>query len=151
MNNKMHGKILLFVAFLISAMNVSAADLVADVEALPDTISLYPQVPYAQLELTVAGNDVYWQKIYGPGEVATFSTMDKALPDGQYRFELIASPAYDEEAWEYAREDPALKHELDVLERAETYRQTGRFEVLQGQIVLTTDADGSSVRNRLEE
>jgi hypothetical protein len=91
--------------------------------------------------LTVAGNDINWQQTWGQGEVATFSTSDEYLADGQYRFELIASPAYDEEAWEYAREDPELKHELEVLERAGTYRQTGRFEVQQGQIVLLTDAD----------
>ncbi len=142
----MNNKIFLFIvytAFLIPALNISAAGLVADVAALPNAITLYPQVPYVQLELTVAGNDIYWQKTYGPGEVATFSTFDEVLADGQYRIELIASPPHDEEAWEYAREDPELKHELEVLERAGTYRQTGRFEVLQGQIVLITDADES--------
>ncbi len=140
----MNNKIFLFIAFitfLTPALNVNAAGLVADVAALPDAITLYPQVPYVQLELTVAGNDVYWQKTWGQGEAATFSTSDEVLTDGQYRFELIASPPYDEEAWEYAREDPELKHELEVLERAGTYRQTGRFKVLQGQIVLMTDAD----------
>ncbi len=140
----MNNKIFLFIAFitfLTPALNVNAAGLVADVAALPNAITLYPQVPYVQLELTVAGNDVYWQQTYGPGEAATFSTSDEVLTDGQYRFELIASPPYDEEAWEYAREDPELKHELEVLERAGTYRQTGRFKVLQGQIVLMTDAD----------
>jgi len=142
----MRSKIFLFIAsiaFLIPAPKVGAADLVADVEALPGAITLYPQVPYVQLELTVAGNDIYWQQTYGPGEVATFSTSDEVLTDGQYRFELIASPQYDQEAWEFARDDPELKHELEVLERAGTYRQTGRFEVVQGQIVLVTDPDGS--------
>jgi len=142
----MHSKIFLFIAFipfLIPALSVNAADLVADVEALPNAITLYPQVPYVQLELTVAGNDIYWQQTWGPGEVATFSTSDEALADGQYRFELIASPQYDEEAWEFAREDPELLHDLEVLERAGTYRQTGRFEVLRGQIVLITDPDES--------
>ncbi len=79
-----------YVVFLTISLNLTAADLVADVEALPDTITLYPQVSYAQLELTVAGNDIYWQKKYGQGEVATFSTSDEALTDGQYRYELIA-------------------------------------------------------------
>ncbi len=142
----MNSKIFLFtayIAFLIPALNVSAADLVADVAALPDSITLYPQVPYVQLELTVAGNDIYLQQTYGPGEVATFSTFDEVLTDGQYRFELIASPQYDKEAWEFARKDPELRHDLEVLERAGTYRQTGRFEVVQGQIVLITDPDGS--------
>jgi hypothetical protein len=143
----MNRKTFLFIAyivFLIPASNVAAADLVADVEALPDTITLYPQVSYAQLELTVAGNDVYWQKKYGQGEVATFSTFNKVLPDGQYRYELIASPPYDEEAWEFAREDPELRHELEVLERAGTYRQTGRIEVVQGRIELITEPDESA-------
>ncbi len=70
----MNSKIFLFtayIAFLIPALNVDAADLVADVAALPGAITLYPQVPYVQLELTVAGNDIYWQQTWGPGEVAT--------------------------------------------------------------------------------
>ena len=78
-----------------------------------------------------------------------FSTLDKTLPDGQYRFELIASPPYDKEAWEFARDDPELRHELEVLERAETYRQTGRFEVVQGRIMLITNPEESvGVRSR---
>ena len=133
-----------YIVFLIPALNLTAADLVAEVEALPDTITLYPQVSYAQLELTIAGNDIYWQKKYGQGEAVTFSTSDDVLTDGQYRFELIASPPYDEEAWEFARDDPALRHELEVIERAETYRQTGRFEVVQGRIMLITDPDESA-------
>jgi hypothetical protein len=143
MNNKTF-LFIAYIAFLIPALNVNAADLVADVEALPDSITLYPQVPYVQLELTIAGNDVYWQQTYGQHEVATFSTFDQVLADGQYRFELIASPAYDEEAWEFAREDSELRHELEVLERAGTYRQTGRFEVVQGRIELITDPDEST-------
>jgi hypothetical protein len=144
----MYNKILLFIAFLIPALHVGATDLVAEVEALPDTITLYPKVSYAQLELTIAGNDIYWQKKYGEGEAATFSTVDEVLTDGQYRFELMASPPYDKEAWEFARDDPDLSHELEVLERAETYRQTGRFEVVQGRIVLITNPDESAdVRN----
>jgi hypothetical protein len=140
----MYRKILLIIAFLIPALQVGATDLVAEVEALPDSINLYPQVSYAQLELTIAGNDIYWQKKYGQGEVATFSTFDKVLADGQYRFELIASPPYDEEAWEFARNDPEMRRELEVLEQAETYRQTGRFEVVQGRIMLITDEDEST-------
>lgn len=133
-----------YVVFLTPALNVTATELVADVEVLPDSINLYPQASYAQLELTIAGNDIYWQKKYGQGEAARFSTFDKALADGQYRFELIASPPYDEETWEFARDDPELRHDLEVLERAETYRQTGRFEVVQGQIILITDEDEST-------
>jgi hypothetical protein len=140
----MNRKTFLFIALLIVALNLGAADRVAEVEALPDSINLYPQVSYAQLELTIAGNDIYWQKKYGQGEAATFSTFDKALADGQYRFELIASPPYDEEAWEFARDNPELRHEMEVLERATTYRQTGRFEVTQGQIMLITDPDESA-------
>ncbi len=140
----MNRRILLLITFLIPVLNVGAADRVAAVEALPDSLTLYPQVSYAQLELTIAGNDIYWQKKYGQGEAATFSTFDKILPDGQYRFELIASPPYDKEAWEFARDDPELMRELESLERAETYRQTGRFEVVQGRIVLITDPDEST-------
>ena len=140
----MNRKTFLFIALLIPALNGGAADRVADVEAMPDSLTLYPQVSYAQLELTIAGDDIYWQKKYGQGEVATFSTFNKVLPDGQYRFELIASPPYDEEAWEFAREDPELRDELEVLERAETYRQTGRFEVALGRIVLITNPDESA-------
>ena len=132
------------VAFLVPVLNVGATDLVADVEALPDTITLYPQVSYAQLELTIAGNDTYWQKKYGQGEVAMFTTSDKALSDGQYRFELIASPPYDSEAWEFARDDLELMRDLEAIERAETYRQTGRFEVVQGRIMLIINPDESA-------
>lgn len=63
-----------------------------------------------------------------------FTTFDQALTDGQYRFELIASPQYDAQAWEFARGDPGLMRDLEAIERAETYRQTGRFEVVQGRI-----------------
>ncbi len=132
---------LLLMAFLLPVFNSGAANLVADVEAMPGSLTLYPLVSHAQLELTIAGNDIYWQKNYGRGEAATFSTFNKVLPDGQYHFELIASPPYDTEAWEFARDDPELRHELEVLERAETYRQTGRFEVVQGRIVLITNPD----------
>ena len=132
------------VALLVPVLNVGAADHVAAVEVMPGSLTLYPQVPYAQLELTIAGKDVYWQKKYAQGEAATFSTSDQVLTDGQYRFELIASPPYDEEAWEFARDDPELRHDLEVIERAETYRQPGRFEVVQGRIELITDPDESA-------
>ena len=140
----MNRKTFLLIAVLIPALNVGAAEHVATVEATPGSLTLYPQVAYAQLKLTIAGNAIYWQKQYGPGEAATFTTFDKALPDGQYRFELIASPPYDNKAWEFARDDPELLRELESLERAETYRETGRFEVVQGWIVLTTEPDESA-------
>ena len=89
----MNRKTFLLVALLIPALNVGAAERVATVEATPGSLTLYPQVAYAQLELTIAGNAIYWQKKYGPGEAATFTTFDKTLPDGQYRFELIQTEA----------------------------------------------------------
>ncbi len=140
----MNPRILLFIAILIPVFNVCAADRVVDVEARRGSLTLYPQVSYAQLELTIAGNDIHWQKKYGQGEAAKFSTLDKALTDGQYRFELIASPPYDKEAGEFARNDTELMSDLEAIERAETYRQTGRFEVVQGRIVLITDPDESA-------
>lgn len=142
----MNRKIILsiaFVAFLISANQAVAADRVAYIETISDAINFYPEVPYAQLELTVAGDNFYWQKKYREGEIAMFSSFDEALPDGHYRYELIASPPYDKEAWELARDDRKLMRDLEVIERAETYRQFGRFEVVQGQIVLPTDPNES--------
>ncbi len=145
----MNRRIQLLIAFLIPVFNLDAADRVADIEALPDSLTLYPQISYAQLELTIAGDDIYWQKKFGQGEAATFSTFNKVLPDDQYRFELIASPPYDKEAWELARDDPELRHELEVLERAETFRQMGRFEVVQGRIMLIkSPGESTDVRSK---
>jgi len=61
----MYRRILLSTALLMLALNVNANDIVADVEARLDAITQYPQVSYAQLELTIAGNDTYWQQRYG--------------------------------------------------------------------------------------
>lgn len=136
-------QLIISIAFLIPALHLGATDRIADIESRSDSISFYPQVSYAQLELTVAGGDVYWQQRYGEGEIATFSIFDEVLSDGFYRFELVASPPYDKEAWEMAKKDMALKRDLEVIERSETYKQTGRFEVVDGQIVILADGEES--------
>ena len=61
-------------------LNVGVADRVADVSAMPGSLTLYPQVSYAQLELTIAGKDIYWQKKYGHWEVAIFAIFKRVLP-----------------------------------------------------------------------
>ena len=132
-----------FINFLLPAVLATASDSIADIESRSDGLTFYPQVSYAQLQLTVAGNDTYWQQKFAEGEIATFSSFDEALPDGQYRYELIASPPYDAESWEFAKDDRKLMRDLEAIERAETYRQFSRFEVVQGQIILLADSNGS--------
>ena len=118
-----------------------ANDTVADVQFTPDSIWFNPSVSYAQLELTVGGNGFYWQRKYGAGESASFSTSDAVLADGQYRYELIASPPHDEQDREASREDTEALQALEAAKRANTYRQWGRFEVVQGQLMAPQEPE----------
>lgn len=70
----MNRRILLFIASYLPVFSVAAVDLVADVEALPGSLTLYPRVSYAQLELTIAGDGFYWKRKHGQGEDAMCST-----------------------------------------------------------------------------
>lgn len=135
-------KPLLISAVLVFAMNTTAAnDRVGEVQALADNLIFYPEVYYQQLELTVAGDEARWQQTFGPNEIAEFSLQDQPLQDGQYRYELIASPPVDYTAREIARTDRELMKALDQLERDSTIRQIGRFEVVGGEIVLLDNAE----------
>ncbi len=135
-------KPLLISTVMVFAINATAAnDRVGEVEARLDTLSFYPEVYYQQLELTVAGNETRWQQTFGPNEIAEFSLPDQPLADGLYRYESLASPPVDEATREFARSDRELILALDQLEQESTFRQVGRFEVVDGEILLLKDAE----------
>lgn len=140
-----HVRLIVIGLVLAFCTNVSAKNPVGDVEVLFDTIQFFPEVDYQQLTLTVAGEDNRWQESFGPTEEVSLLISD--FPDGQYRYELIAAPAADQAAQELARNDMELIQKLDRLERDSTFRQTGRFEVVSGEILLIDDVEDLQLMN----
>ncbi len=113
-----------------------ANDSFADVQFSPGSILFSPGVPYTRLELTIAGNGVFWQRSYDGGGGAAFSTSDAALADGHYRYELVAS-----------QQDTGDHGGIEVSEEADegsAYRQWGQFEVVQGEIVAPPEQSDDS-------
>ena len=73
------------------------------------SIYLSINAPYAKAQLSVAGPGVYWQHRYGPGDAVEFypGSVSGGLPDGQYNYQLVASPEYDAAAWAAVEGDEA--------------------------------------------
>lgn len=131
-------------ACLLSAGLVHGGEAVGEVQLAPGALTVFPSVPYAQLELTVSGPGVYWRGQYEPGQTVAFLPAQAgvlALPDGKYKYELIASPALDEEAWARAEDDKAALAALEKAELEHTHRQFGRFQVVSGVMVEARDPD----------
>jgi len=111
-----------------------------------DSLSIMPAVPYAEMRMTISGEGVYLEEKYGPGGMAAVYT--GRLPDGQYSYEIIASPEVaspevaspevDETSMGATEGSEApLKNTLDQEEeKARTYIQSGSFEVVGGAMQL---------------
>ncbi len=112
---------------------------VGSLELGTNSLSIMPAVPYAELGMTISGEGVYLEEKYGPGGMAAVYTGQ--LPDGQYSYEIIASPEVDEAAMEEADGDDAMERELEQQEKAQTYIQSGNFEVVGGEIQQTADPE----------
>jgi hypothetical protein len=109
---------------------------VGNVEVGVGELFITPSVPYAELQVTVAGGNVYWQKRFAPDErVNVLLTEIGVVSDGSYGYEIIAAPAIDKAAWEAAEGDEAAEQRLDAEEAASTYLQQGGFQVVSGQVV----------------
>lgn len=124
-------------AAIASSSTASAADgPVGSVQIDSGALSVLPAVSYAAMQVTVSGENLYWQKIYGPGEAVSVSAAETGpLPDGDYGYEFIASPEVDVSAWEAAEDDEATQRVLEHQEQANTYRQGGSFQVVGGQMI----------------
>lgn len=124
-----------------------AEEPVASVHFGVSSILFSPKVSYAELSLTVVGPGVYEQQTLQPGKSVSFS--GSVLQDGNYKYELVASPPFDQQAWEQAERD-GDQAALDALERdeqAHTYRQTGSFKVVRGQILETEAGESNAKQN----
>ena len=114
-------------------------------------ITFSPQVPFAELELTVAGAGVHWQRRSGSASSVSFTLSDADLSDGLYRYELIASPAYDEAAWEAAEGDAEALQALEAEERAQSFRLAGRFRVVDGELKTLRREEDERAEMRSEQ
>ncbi len=109
------------------------ADEVADVHFGISSISFYPNVDYAKASLTVAGAGIYEQQTFESGDPISFSASSE-LADGDYKYELVTMPESNEVAWAAAAGNEAEEKVLYEQESAETFYQSGGFEIVMGQI-----------------
>ncbi len=110
-------------------------DEVADVSADAASLMFTVNVPYDQLSLTIAGGGVYEQHTFEAGEIVAYIP-DTVLPDGNYKYELVAGPAVDEAQLAAAAEDDVLAEQLAAQETEATKSQIGGFEVQAGLFEL---------------
>lgn len=132
-------KRLVTVSLVVMCSHVAAANRVGEVVALSDTLQLYPEVDYQQLTLTIIGDEVRWEEIFGPNEIAEFSNLVANFPDGQYLYELIASPNLDPHHGDLAESDRESTLEMERLERTNTFQQSGQFVIEGGVLFLEKD------------
>lgn len=127
-------------ALMVFCGTASALDgPVGSLELGTNSLSIMPAVPYAELSMTISGEGVYLEEKYGPGGMAAVYTGQ--LPDGQYSYEIIASPEVDEVAMAEADGDDAMERELEQQEKAQTYIQSGSFKVVDGEIQQAADPE----------
>ncbi len=140
MSNKKRFAILCAGALMVLCGTASAQDgPVGSVQLDYDSLSIMPAVSSAEMRMTISGEGVYWQKRYDPDGMISVST--SRLPDGQYSYEIIASPEVDEAAWAEADGNEALERKLEQKEKARTYIQSGSFEIFDGAIQQTAGQD----------
>lgn len=142
-----HEKVILLCAGAVIALcgTATAADgPVGNVQVDGDALSVTPTVSYAALQVTVAGEGVYWQKSFAYGERVSASLSEiGALPDGSYGYEVITAPEIDEEARKTADGDEAAERLLEAQEAERTYLQQGGFEIVSGQVVAGASQEES--------
>jgi hypothetical protein len=124
---------------VLSGVALAENGAVGSVEVGGGELFITPNVPYAELQVTVAGDGVYWQKNYSSDERASVSLSEIGIvSDGSYGYEIIAAPEVDAEAWVAAEGDEAAEQSLEAEESARTYLQQGGFQVVSGQVVVTS-------------
>lgn len=110
---------------------------VGSVDVGSNSLTVNPAVPYAEMRLTVSGEGVYWEEYFAPDEFVSADTSQ--LPDGQYSYEIIASPLVDEADMEKVDGNDPLNPTIDRDEKARTYIQSGSFKVVDGGLQQTAD------------
>lgn len=86
---------LLAFGFLAPGLAHAAGDPGAEFQATPGQLSWTPNVSADSWRLAIAGDRVYWTKVFGAGEpivVDAGSQEGPRLPDGKYNWELRAIP-----------------------------------------------------------
>lgn len=129
------------------ATSVATGQEIANESVYPDGISFQPLVQYERFVMTISGpGGMVLQQEFEAGNPPVFAPFDdsgKALPDGQYNYEIHVSPVLDPETKKMMA---ASRESGDDAARAADLRargwipehpvvQSGSFSIVNGAIV----------------